>query len=342
MGDGGTLAGRPQPGSLAPATPNYRLGAAYAFATAALLALQEPFSALAAGKLSGLNFLAFTQISLLVSIPIILARANTWRDFVAILRKGANWPKLIALFAIGCAGLALYDVALSSTHPIISAAVLNLSPFWAALVARFVSGKRLPRPAKLFVGCFAVAFAGAMLIAFSQIETDGSALKRDLLYSLFHSRWALALPMPIFFALSGTLVYEWFGDYDEGAAIAANFALSAVVLIPVALLLDPGVRAPFTAADVPAIFLLLIGTLAASAAGRLLYQAALTATHNDNGFVTIFFLAAPGLSALVSWPLSAWITTLRVFPSFAFFGGLLLVMAPLAVFAVVASRKPRT
>jgi hypothetical protein len=39
-----------------------------------------------------------------------------------------------------------------------------------------------------------------------------------------------------------------------------------------------------------AALLLVIGTLAAGAAGRVFYQIALTATDNDNGFVTMFFL----------------------------------------------------
>jgi hypothetical protein len=94
-----------------------------------------------------------------------------------------------------------------------------------------------------------------------------------------------------------------------------------------------------TAEDALAIFLLLIGTLASSAAGRLFYQAALTATRNDNGFVTMFFLAIPAISAIVSWFLSRWLTALRVNVSVAFFEGLLLVMAPLAVFSVVAARR---
>ena len=211
---------------------NYHLGAIYALITAALIALQEPFSALAAKKLHSLDFLAFTQFALVVSIPLLLARPGARRDFVTILTTAANWPKLIALFGVGCAGLLLYDVALSSAHPIITAAVLNLSPFWAALVARVISKKNIPRPRIVFIVCFVTAFAGAMMVAFSQIEADASAVKRDLLYSLFHSRWALALPMPIFFALSGTLVYEWFRAYDEAAAIASNFLVSAAVLIP--------------------------------------------------------------------------------------------------------------
>jgi drug/metabolite transporter (DMT)-like permease len=236
--------------------------------------------------------------------------------------------------------LLLYDVALSSAHPIITAAVLNMSPFWAALVARLVSGKRIPRPPIAFLTCFAVAFVGAMIVAFSQIQTDSSTLKRDLLYSLFHSRWALALPMPIFFALSGTLVYKWFKDYDEGAAISANFIVSAAVLIPATLFVAHGSILPrLSSADTPAIFMLLIGTLASSAAGRVFYQSALSATHNDNGFVTMFFLAIPVISAIVTWSLSLWITDLRLQLSLRFFEGLLLVVAPLIVFSLVATGK---
>jgi drug/metabolite transporter (DMT)-like permease len=319
---------------------DYRLGAIYALTTAALLALQEPFSALAARKLHSLDFVAFTQIALVVSIPLLLARPGARRDFLTILTTAANWPKLIALFGVGCAGLLLYDVALSSAHPIITAAVLNLSPFWAALVARIVSKRNIPRPRIVFILCFVTAFAGAMMVAFSQIDADVSALKRDLLYSLFHSRWALALPMPIFFALSGTLVYEWFRTYDEGAAIASNFLVSAAVLLPGTILFAHGAIMPrITSADAPAIFLLLIGTLAASAAGRVFYQAALTATRNDNGFVTMFFLAIPAISAGVSWPLSLWITDLHLDLSALFFEGLFIVMAPLVVFSISAARR---
>ena len=320
------------------AKPDYRLGMSYALFTAALLALQEPFSALAARKLSEFDFLAFTQVSLLLSIPLLLARPRGRGDFVAILSTRSHWPKLAVLFCVGGAGLALYDVALSSAHPIISAAVLNLSPFWAALVARIVSGHPVPKPRAIFAICFVAAFAGAMIVALSQIEAEPSALKRDVLYSLLHSRWALALPMPVFFALSGTLVYEWFRDYDEGAAISANFVVSATILIPIALYVAHGKSSALTAQDAPAIFMLLVGTLASSAAGRLFYQAALTATRNDNGFVTMFFLTIPAISAAVSWILSRWLTVLKVEITLTFFAGLVFVMAPIAVFSFVTAR----
>ena len=43
-----------------------------------------------------------------------------------------------------------------------------------------------------------------------------------------------------------------------------------------------------------------MGTLAAAAAGRVFYQLSLTATRNDNGYVTMFFLLIPGISSLIS------------------------------------------
>jgi len=313
---------------------DYRLGAAYSLITATLLALQEPFSALAARKLDSSDFVAFTQASLLASIPLLIVRPDARRDFVKLLTTARAWPKFAVLLAAGLAGLELYDLGLSGTHPIITAAVLNLSPFWAAVVAFVVSRKPLPGSAALFFACFGFAFFGAMAIAWSQIDLNSARLASVVLESALHSHWIYALPMPLMFALSGTLVYVWFGDYDESAAVGANFLVSAVVLIPAAAF-----RAHMTGGShvtwetAPAIVLLLIGTLASSAAGRVFYQSALTATHNDNGFVTMFFLVIPALSALASWPLSIWISDLSFLPNPLFFGGLALVSAPLLMFA---------
>jgi hypothetical protein len=44
-----------------------------------------------------------------------------------------------------------------------------------------------------------------MAIAWSQIDVDSKVLARDVLESFIHSKWIYALPMPAFFALSGTL-----------------------------------------------------------------------------------------------------------------------------------------
>ncbi len=98
-----------------------------------------------------------------------------------------------------------------------------------------------------FFGFLLVAFSGAMAIAWSQIDVGNKVLTHDLLDSFLHSRWIYALPMPVFFALSGTLVYEWFSDFDKSAVIAANFVVSSLVLIPVAAVAsDFGGRSHFT------------------------------------------------------------------------------------------------
>ncbi len=216
--------------------PDYHLGAIYALVAAALLALQEPFSALAATSLKTWDFIGFTQVALLAAIPLMIARQEARRDFFAMLTTRALWPKFAVLLMIGLAGLAFYDLGMSGSHPIIAAAVLNLSPFWAALVGRVVAGSRLPGSPLLFFGCLAVAFSGATIIAWSQVNGDGSRMALDVLHGLMRGHWLFAIPMPIFFALSGALVFVWFREYDEGAAIAANFAVSAAVLIPVALI----------------------------------------------------------------------------------------------------------
>ena len=69
---------------------DYRLGGAYALVTAALYALQEPFSFLAAKRLSTLQFVCLTQIALFLSIPLITASPKSRRDFVACLGTPSN------------------------------------------------------------------------------------------------------------------------------------------------------------------------------------------------------------------------------------------------------------
>jgi hypothetical protein len=148
--------------------------------------------------------------------------------------------------------------------------VLNLSPFWAALIAAIVSKRSVSSPSPASLACFVVAFFGAMAIAWSQIDVDSKILARDVLESFIHSKWIYALPMPAFFALSGTLVYRWFSDFDETAAIAANFVVSSLVLIPLAALTSNfGQALHSTQPPTVAVLLLLLGTLAGSAAGRV-------------------------------------------------------------------------
>ncbi len=319
---------------------DYGLGISYAIATAVLLALQEPFSALAARTLSSLDFMAITQLALLFSLPFLIARGESRRDFAAILLDIRQWPKLTVIFLVGLAGLSLYDIGLSSAHPIITAAVLNLSPFWAALVAFVVSRRSISVSPLAFWMCFVAAFCGAMVIAWSQADVDNQALAHDVIFSLLHSKWIYALPMPAFFALSGTLVFEWFSDYDEAATIGANFVVSALVLLPAAAISSRLGQEPSHLSEqtVMAIVLLLAGTLAASAAGRLFYQLALSETKNDNGTVTMFFLLIPAISTLISVPLSRWIPTLSFIPGPAFVVGMALVSVPLIVLSFVSKR----
>lgn len=316
---------------------DYRRGTAYAIATAMLLAAQAPLSTLAARRLSPLDFMAFTQFALLLSIPFLIMRADSRRDFLAILLDVGQWGKLAMIFLVGVAGLALYDVGLSSTHPIITAAILNLTPFWAALVAFAVSGRRTSIPPVAFLGCFLVAFCGAMVIAWSQIDVDSKVLARDVMDSFLHSRWIYALPAPAFFALSGTLVFKWFSDFDEPGAIASNFVVSSLVLIPIAIVASRfGAPTRLSEPSAVAILLLLVGTLASSAAGRVFYQIALTATENDNGYVSMFFLLMPPLSALIALALSPWIPALWFVPRRMFFLGMALVTFPLILLSLIS------
>jgi drug/metabolite transporter (DMT)-like permease len=276
------------------AKTNFRLGSVYSLATAALLATQEPFSALAAKRLSTISFVCLTQIALLLSIPLLMTRDASRHDFFALFSTPRNWIRLAILFLIGVAGLLLYNLGLANAHPIIIAAILNLSPFWAAIVAKTVSRKPIPISPLVFWPCFSVAFVGAMLIAISQISGETGSSAKGLLDNFVHGSWKYAVPIPILFALSGTLVGKWFQGADEGASIAANFVVSAALLIPGTLFIG-GWPVPSGNDGVLAALLLLIGTLAAGAAGRVFYQIALTATDNDNGFVTMFFLFVPGL-----------------------------------------------
>ncbi len=210
---------------------NYRLGGAYALLTAFLLSTQEPFSSLAAKHLDTVGFVWVSQVALAVSIPLLLVQPKSRKDFLALLTDSANIGPLLGIFALGMTGLLLYNFGLANAHPIIIAAVLNLSPFWAALVALFISKVPIPASPLVFFGCLAGAFFGAMAIAWSQIGAE--AAMSGLAESLLHGGWIYAVPIPILSALNGTLIARWFSRYDESAAIAANFLAPAVVLIPI-------------------------------------------------------------------------------------------------------------
>ena len=321
------------------AVKNYRLGTSYALATAGLLAMQEPFAAVAAKRLSPASYVCVAQSALLLSIPLLTLPASSRRDFLALLRDISNIGRLVILFLIGLAGLLLYNVGLSGANPIVIAAVLNLSPFWAALVAKLISKKPVPVSPPIFFGCFLVAFVGVLIIAWSQIEKSTGGSMDDLMASARRDTWVYAIPIPLLFVLSGTLLNEWFAKYEESAAVAANFVVSTFILIPAtAIIAIERGEASITQQKIPAILLLMIGMFTSAALGRVLYQVSLTATGNDNGFVTMFFLLVPALTGLIAWPLSGWIPELRFFASPSFFAGLMVIAIPLAFFSIKSWR----
>src|SRR3984893_11154541 len=211
---------------------NYRLGSLYSVVTAFLYATQEPFSFPAARHLNTLQFVCLTQIALLVSIPFLTAPPLSRRDFLALVRESSNYGPLAIIFAIGMSGLLLYNFGLSNAHPIIISAILNLSPFWGAMVALVLAGVPIPISRATFFGCFAGAFIGAMAVAWSQLGDKDTSNFSQLSDSLLHGSWIYAIPVPVASALGGTLVGKWFGAYDESAAIAANFLTANVILIP--------------------------------------------------------------------------------------------------------------
>ena len=76
--------------------------------------------------------------------------------------------------------------------------------------------------------------------------------------------------------------------------------------------------------------------------GRVFYQIALSATGNDNGFVTMFFLLIPALTALISLPLSWLIPDLHFAVSLMFYIGLAVVSTSLLSFSLRIPTKPAT
>ncbi len=73
---------------------NLRLGSFYALVTSALLATQEPFSALGAKHLNPLYFVCITQAGLLLAVPLLTARRVSRHDFAILLSAPRNWSKL--------------------------------------------------------------------------------------------------------------------------------------------------------------------------------------------------------------------------------------------------------
>jgi hypothetical protein len=88
------------------------------------------------------------------------------------------------------------------------------------------------------------------------------------------------------------------------------------------------------------VILMIAGTIVAASLGRVLYQVALSVTGNDNGFVTMFFLLIPALTALISLSLSWWIADLHFAVSWMFYVGLFVVSASLLFFSLKTWGQP--
>lgn len=307
-------------------------GAGLALATAALMATQDPLSGPAAKALSGVQFVFLTQAALLLAAPLLILKREARSDFVRILRSGRDRWRLAALAALGLMGLGLYNVGLSNAHPVVITAILNLSPFWAALVARAVLGKHVSVGLFTFVAALAGAFAGSLIVALSQSDA-GSGLA-----GLLKGTWYFAIPVPLFTTLSATLVGYWFKDYDQGAAVAAALSTPPLLVLPVCAIYL-ATKGPGFAFDPVPSMMLIAGTIVSAALGRFVYQLALQATKGDNGFVTMFFLLAPGLSGLYSWALSPFVKSLSFNPDGLYFLGLAVTAVSLMVFLQRARAK---
>ena len=287
-----------------------------------------------------MQFVCLTQIALLLSIPLVTARPASRHDFVALLGDGSNYGKLAVIFAIGMTGLLLYNFGLSNAHPIIVSTILNLSPFWAAMVALIISRVPIPVSPTVFFACFLGGFVGAMAVAWSQLDESGRPTMGQLADNFLHGSWTYVIPVPICSALGGTLVGRWFAKYEESAAVAANFFVANVVLIPATVfILYRRFELEFDAQFV-AVALMITGTIIASSVGRILYQITLTVTGGDNGFVTMFWSLVPALTALLSLAMSFWIADLHFAVNPMFFLGLALIAASLMVFSLKSWRQP--
>ena len=310
-------------------------GALLALAAAALMATQDPLSGPAAKALSPAQFVVVTQAALWLAAPLLLLKPQARRDFRRILSNARDRWRLAALTLLGLIGLGLYNVGLSGAHPVVITAVLNLSPFWAALAARAVLGKSTPVGAVAFVSALAGAFAGSLIVAMSQSDMGAG------LAGLLKGTWWVALPVPLFTALSATLVGYWFKDYDQGGAVAAALAVPPLAVVPLGALYLAASGQGFSFAPGPSL-MLVAGTVIAAALGRFVYQLALKATGGDNGFVTMFFLLSPSLSGLYCGALSPFVRSLSFRPDALYFVGLVVTAASLMLFVQRARAKAAT
>ena len=233
----------------------------------------------------------------------------------------------------------MYNFGLSNAHPIIISAILNLSPFWAALVALFIAKVPIPLSPAIFSSCFAGAFIGAMVVAWSQIGDANKPTISQLADNALHGSWVYAIPVPLCSALGGTLIGKWFAKYDKSAAVAANFLVANLLLIPACVLILYW-RNQLQFDQLLAIVLMIVGTIVAASVGRVFYQIALTVTGGDNGFVTMFLNLVPALTALISLLLSYWIADLHFVLDPMFFFGSVVIAASLLIFSLKSWSEP--
>ena len=248
----------------------------------------------------------------------------------------SNYWKLGLILAVTATGLVLYNIGLGGSHPVIVSAILSLAPFWAALAALLIARVPIPASPLVFFACLAGAFLGAVAVAWSQ--SAGAHGVGAIAAALRQGKWIYAIPVPICTTLGATLISKWFSKFDEAAAVAANFLVANVVLIPTTLVILY-LRSELALVQIEAIVLMIIGTITAASFGRVLYQIALSVTGADNGFVSMFFNLVPALSALISFALSWWITELKFHPNPVYFLGLLLIAASLMVFSLRSWRQ---
>ena len=178
-----------------------------------------------------------------------------------------------------------------------------------------------------------------MAVAWSQIGDANKPTLSQLADNALHGSWVYAIPVPLCSALGGTLIGKWFAKYDKSAAIAANFLVANVLLIPACVLILYW-RNELQFDELQAIVLMIVGTIVAASFGRVFYQIALTVTGGDNGFVTMFFNLVPALTALISLILSLWIADLHFVVDPMFFFGSAVIAASLMVFSLKSWSEP--
>ena len=283
-------------------------------------------------------FIGVTELVLLLCVPFMLRTRRSREHFLALLSSVSNLVKFGVLLLIGLIGILLYVFGPGRGHPIVIAAVLNLDPFWAAVIAYLVAGKKIPTSLLTFTLCLIVSFIGAMLLAVSQ--TDAQTIwSADVRYWLISGpKTGASRPCPVgaqrhvrrqmVFGLRRLCMHS--RDIRDGRrGRHSHYAGDRLSQSGVQLTTDA----------LPALALLAIGTILATGLGRVLYQRALTITDNNNGFVSVFFLLIPAFTCLLSLGMSPWIKELKFPVGPLFFLGLGLVGAPILVFLWQSERK---